>query len=86
MPDGSDAGTNGNESSKGRTDAVVAIRKQLGLAMVDATGWAEQHRRQLAVCSLLGVACGAALLVRMHGLPGITRITSSAQLAASLTL
>lgn len=57
MADGSDAGTNGNESSKGRTDAVVALRKQLGLAMVKATGWAEQHRRQLAAGSLLGVAC-----------------------------
>uniref|UniRef100_A0A383W0Y8 Uncharacterized protein n=1 Tax=Tetradesmus obliquus TaxID=3088 RepID=A0A383W0Y8_TETOB len=83
MVDGSDAGTNGSESSKGRTDAVVAIRKQLGLAMVNATGWAEQHRRQLAAGSLLGVTCGAALLVHIHGLPGVARITSNAQLAAS---
>jgi hypothetical protein len=49
--------TGSDTRSKDRTDVVAAIRKQLGLAMVNATNWADENRRHLAAGSLLGVAC-----------------------------
>jgi hypothetical protein len=57
------------------------LREAVGEAVVDAVDWADRHRRGLAVGSVLAASGGVALLLRLHGLPGYTRITTQAQLA-----
>lgn len=57
---------------------LSAIRELSTSLMCTACCAVQQRSVHISACS----AGGAALLVHMHGLPGITRITSNAQLAA----